>query len=262
MKKPEIRAAQCAARLSCTNPPELLAEGAARIAADLGLPVAEIQQALTHRESLGSTGLADGVGLPHCALPDAPHFSIGVITLEQPIDFGALDGKPSDLFVFIVGPEARRTEHVRILAALTARLREESFRARMRQASSPETLAELFGGSIPQDPSGEAAAASLMIINVQDDRSYEAILETVSGESGASVSVSTSQSAGSILHRLPLFATFWSDQETREIRRIEVVLPRDRVNKTIRRLEEIAGGPSGVQIGVIDLSYASGALEL
>jgi mannitol/fructose-specific phosphotransferase system IIA component (Ntr-type) len=261
MKKPEISAARCAAHLSRSSAEDVLAEAAARVAPDLGLPVATIQAALARRESLGSTGLAHGVALPHCSLPEAPHFWIGVITLEGPIDFGALDGKPSDIFVFIVGPEARRTDHVRILAGLTARLREEGFRDSLRRAASAEELAALFGGAVLPDPS-ENAAASLVIINVQDDRHYEAILETVSGETGASVSVSTAQSAGSILHRLPLFATFWNDQESREVRRIEVVLPRDRVNKTIRRVEEIAEGPSGVQIGVIDLSYSSGTLEL
>jgi PTS system nitrogen regulatory IIA component len=262
MKKPEISAAQCAAHLSCNSAEEVIAEGAARIAADLGLPAAKIEKAIHHRESLGSTGLTHGVALPHCALADAPQFSVSVITLERPIDFGALDGEPSDLFVFIVGPEARRTEHVRILAALTSRLREESFRDSLRQAASADAIATLLGGSFLPDPSEAATASSLVIINVQDDRFYEAILETVSSETGASVSVATAQSAGSILHRVPLFATFWSEQETREVRRIEVVLPRDRVNKTIRRVEEIARGASGVQVGVIDLSYASGTLEL
>lgn len=261
MKKPEINAAQCAARLSRSTGEDVLAEAAARVAPDLGLSAATIQAALSRRESVGSTGLANGIALPHCALPEATHFSIGVITLERPIDFGAMDGKPSDIFVFIVGPEARRTEHVRILAGLTARLREEQFVENLREATSADELAGLLAGAVLPDPS-EDAAASLVIINVQDDLHYEAILEAVSGETGASVSVSTTQSAGSTLHRLPLFATFWNDQETREVRRIEIVLPRDRVNKTIRRVEEIARGPSGVQIGVIDLSYSSGMLEL
>ena len=100
------------------------------------------------------------------------------------------------------------------------------------------------------------------MIYVQDEERYEPILEAVSGEPDASVSVSESKSAGSILHRVPLFATFWNDQESRDIHRIEVTLPRERVNRTIRRIEEISGNDNGVQISALDLSYGSGGLDL
>ena len=262
MRKHEIAAAQCAARLDLSDRGAVIGEVAGRIAAHIGVDTSKVQSYLEKREAVGSTGLEHGIALPHCALPDVQEFTIGVITTSRPLDFGALDGKPSDIFVFVAGPEGRRTEHVRILAAMTAQLREESVRRRLREAQTGDDLAAILQGGLVPDEHEEVGAVSMLLLYVQDEDLYEPILEAVSGEADASVAVSQAQSAGAILHRMPLFATFWNDQETREIHRIEVILPRDRVNRTIRRVEELVGGKSGVQISALDLSYGSGALDL
>jgi PTS system nitrogen regulatory IIA component len=262
MSKHSIATAQCAAAVNYHNKEAVIADIASRIASATSLPVETVQRCLQKREALGSTGLEKGIALPHCGIAEAQNFVVGVVTAATPVDFGALDGQPSDIFVFVAGPEGKRTEHVRILAALTAQLRDESVRRNLRSADSGDELARILHSALLPAEHEETGQFSLLLLYVQNQGLYEPVLEAVSGETDASVSVSSSQSAGAILHRLPLFATFWNETDTREIHRIEVVLPRDRVNRTIRRVEEITGRQEGVQLSVLDLSYGSGSLDL
>ncbi|HKK48937.1 MAG TPA: PTS sugar transporter subunit IIA [Alkalispirochaeta sp.] len=262
MKNDDIVVAQCTAQHSASDADTVLDAVAQSIADALELPKSGIYDALKKREEVGSTGLSDGVAVPHCSLPEAERFTVGILTTASPIDFGAVDGKPSDIFAFVAGPEARRTDHVRLLASLTAQLREEPTRERIRSAeTAQEVRSVLDDGVVPKHPQ-QADAYSMMVVFVQQQELYEPILEAVSGEPNSSVAVSEAKSAGSILHRMPLFATFWNDRDEGELHRIEVVLPRNQINRAIRRVEELAAGSRGVQINAIDLSYGSGILDL
>ena len=149
---------QCAAHLDLSGRSDVLTDVATRIASGLGLQSStSVLKALEKREATGSTGLEKGVALPHCALPGVDRFVAGLITLKTPIDFGAIDGKPSDIFLFVGGPEERRSDHVRILAALTTQLRQQEVRDRVRQATSGDELAKILNsgmGTVQDDETG------------------------------------------------------------------------------------------------------------
>ena len=253
---------QCGAHLAVNSKEELLDEVAARIAQATDLTQQRVRQALSRREEQGSTGLARGIALPHCALPEMERFAVGIITLSQPIAFGALDGQPSDLFAYVAGPEQARSEHVRILAALTANLRKEEHAHLIREERDAGRIARIAQEWITPTTPDQSDRYTMLIVYVQDKEMYEPILETISAEPHASVAISAAKSARSVLYRVPLFATFWGNQETQEIDRIEAILPRDCVNRTIRRIEELSKGRVGVQISAVDLSYSSGLLDL
>ncbi|NBB89928.1 MAG: PTS transporter subunit EIIA [Spirochaetes bacterium] len=259
----EIISARCAARFPVSEAAEVITEVAHRIADALELSAEEVHTELTKREKVGSTGLAHGVAIPHCGLPNADSFVVGIITTEEGIAFGAIDGGPTDIFVFVAGPEHRRSDHVRFLASITAQLREDPMRREIRDADNADRLNSILRERLlPAEEERSVGAHSVLVVYVQDEELYEPLLETVSGEPNASVAVSEARSAGSILHRMPLFATFWNEQETGEIHRIEVILPRDQTNRAIRRLEELIQGRRGVQISAFDLNYGSGVLDL
>lgn len=263
MKNQDYTIAQCAAGLRLSEADEVIAEVARRIADVLDLSPEDVHAALNKREKAGSTGLAHGVAIPHCTLPGADLFVAGIITTEEAVAFGAPDGVPSDIFAFVAGPENRRSDHVHLLASITAPLREEATRQEIREGDEGDQLQSILQNKLlPAQQQGEAGACSALVVYVQDEDLYEPLLETVSGEPNASVAVSEVRTAGSILNRMPLFATFWDERETGELHRIEIVLPRDQTNRAIRRMEELIQGRRGVQISAFDLSYGSGVLDL
>jgi nitrogen PTS system EIIA component len=103
-------------------------------------------QVLLARESLGSTGIGDGIAIPHVRNPIVLHIASPTITLcflEHPIDFGALDGKPVNILFTIISPTVRA--HLHLLSKLAFALRDPTFKAILtRQGSRDEIAKEIL----------------------------------------------------------------------------------------------------------------------
>lgn len=95
---------------------------------------------LLGRERLGSTGIGDGVAIPHCRLPDCPTALGYLITLNEPIDFDSIDGKPVDLIFTLVVPEEACEEHLQTLASAAELFSQEAVRSALRETQSDTAL--------------------------------------------------------------------------------------------------------------------------
>lgn len=101
-------------------------------------------EVLLARESLGSTAVGDGIAIPHVRNPVLLHVrsAVALCYLEEPIPFGALDGKPVDILFVLVTSSSR--SHLSLLSKLSAALHDEEFRAALkRRAKREEILAVL-----------------------------------------------------------------------------------------------------------------------
>lgn len=99
-------------------------------------------EVLEAREALGSTGIGDGIAIPHVRNPIVLHVDRPFVTLcllRQPVDFDAVDGKPVHALFMVVSPTVPM--HLRILARLGFALRDPTLREMLRSRSS---AAELF----------------------------------------------------------------------------------------------------------------------
>jgi len=131
-------------RVRAADKPRLLQELARRAGAVLGIAPAEIAAALAAREALGSTGVGNGIAVPHAQLPQLPATVGFFVHLERPVDFAAIDGKPVDLLFVLLGPPHARAEHLSLLAAGTRRLREKSVADALRAAATPAAARALL----------------------------------------------------------------------------------------------------------------------
>jgi PTS system nitrogen regulatory IIA component len=86
-----------------------------------GIASREIFDALLQRERLGSTGVGNGIAIPHGKLTKAGRIFGVFARLERPIDYEALDGAPVDLMFLLIAPETAGADHLKALAR-TARL--------------------------------------------------------------------------------------------------------------------------------------------
>ena len=95
---------------------------------------------LLERERLGSTGIGDGVAIPHGKYPgiDQPLISFGR-SLEG-LDFESMDGQPAHLFFLLVAPENSANLHLKALATIARVLKNSSFRKALMEASSREEI--------------------------------------------------------------------------------------------------------------------------
>ena len=99
-----------------------------------------VLRALQEREALGPTAVGHGVALPHARLQDVLTVRAVFIRLDKPIDFGAVDRKPVDLFFGLFAPEAAGVEHLKALALVSRTMRDPSTCEKLRANESPETI--------------------------------------------------------------------------------------------------------------------------
>lgn len=103
---------------------------------------------LLERERLGSTGLGEGVALPHCRIEDCTQIIGMLLQLNEPIDFDAMDGKPVDLVFVLLVPQTAVNEHLLALQAIAERLGQEAFRAKLRAAPDATQLFQAATGPL------------------------------------------------------------------------------------------------------------------
>ena len=94
--------------------------------------------AVREREGKMSTGIGDGVAVPHGKTAALGELRLAAGALPVPVDFDALDGAPVELVFLLVGPESAAGGHVRALSRIARLLRQEPVRARLRAARSSE----------------------------------------------------------------------------------------------------------------------------
>ena len=90
------------------------------------------------RERVLSTGVGEGVALPHARTPAVTGTVAVLLTLAEPVDWQALDGAPVDLVVLFAGPEGQRAAHVRLLAQISRTLSRAGVRQHLAEAGTPE----------------------------------------------------------------------------------------------------------------------------
>lgn len=134
-----------AARVSANSKRNALVAAAEIAARATGLPIAAIQSALLKREKAGSTGVGDGVALPHARVSGLDRARAVFLRLETPVDYKAVDDQPVDLiFALLVPAEAPGSEHLQALAKISRLLRRADLRRQLRQAQTADALYALL----------------------------------------------------------------------------------------------------------------------
>src|SRR5512142_33043 len=119
---------------------QLLQEMAERIAPISGLPERRIFETLIERERLGSTGMGQGIAIPHGRLSGLNKIVGMFARLETPIAYDAVDNQPVDLVFLLLAPEGAGADHLKALARVSRLLRNQSATEKLRAAKSPEAL--------------------------------------------------------------------------------------------------------------------------
>ena len=101
-------------------------------------------EALLAREDLGSTGVGDGVAIPHARVAAIEHPVLVVGRSTQGVDFRSLDGKPADLFFLILTPDGKTGEYLQALAQISRLLRRAALREALRRADSAESILKVL----------------------------------------------------------------------------------------------------------------------
>ncbi|MEO0548615.1 MAG: PTS sugar transporter subunit IIA [Pseudomonadota bacterium] len=123
---------------------QILCSMAEAIADKLNLETRDVFDAVIERENLGSTGVGEGVAIPHARVK-ALTAPVGVfVRLADGVDFDAIDGRACDLIFMLLAPHSSGADHLRALAQVSRTFRNEGLRDRLRTAETAEEMTEIL----------------------------------------------------------------------------------------------------------------------
>jgi len=118
--------------------------GALLASATPGLTPEQVFDKLLERERLGSTGLGQGIALPHARIEGVENACGALIQLESGVDFDAIDNHKVDIVFGLMVPQQATEEHLQLLAQLATLFSNEKFCSRLRETEQSESILELI----------------------------------------------------------------------------------------------------------------------
>ena len=116
----------------------------------------EMLTSIMEREKILSTGLGNGVAIPHCKTNSVEHFAIALGIHPQGVDFQSLDHKPAHIIFLLVGPDNKPGFHIRLLSRISRIISKEDVRRQILASQSAEEVFQIF----------QAEEASFLEINL------------------------------------------------------------------------------------------------
>lgn len=114
------------------------------IKGSLNLNKLNIYDALLQREKLGSTGIGDGVAIPHGKISSLEQVIVAFGRSKNGVAFDSIDGKPVHIFFLLLAPENSTSQHLKTLAKICRMLKTGNFRQRLLDAESTSDLYEII----------------------------------------------------------------------------------------------------------------------
>ena len=128
------------ANLKATSKKQVLHNLARRASKQTGVNERDIFDVLMERERLGSTGVGNGIAIPHGKLPELERLHGLFALLEQPVDFQAIDEHPVDLIFLLLAPESAGADHLKALAKISRLLRNTGICDKLRGSETSDAL--------------------------------------------------------------------------------------------------------------------------
>lgn len=135
-----ISADAVVADLAVSSKKQALQELAKRAHRLTGLDERSVFDTLLERERLGTTGVGNGIAIPHGKLPGIDRLQGVFARLEKPVDFEAIDDRPVDLIFLLLAPESAGADHLKALARISRLLRDAKMCKKLRGADRADAL--------------------------------------------------------------------------------------------------------------------------
>ena len=164
------------------------------------------KEGILAREALTSTGLGDGIAMPHSKNSAVKEATVLFAKSNKGVDYESLDGQPTDLFFMIAAPEGANDTHLAALAELSQYLMKDGFADKLRQARSADQVIELFDQAsektaepvqAPANESGDfIVAVTACTTGIAHTYMAQEALQKVAAEMGVGIKVETNGASG------------------------------------------------------------------
>lgn len=165
------------------------------------------KEGILAREALTSTGLGDGIAMPHSKNTAVKEATVLFAKSNKGVDYESLDGQPTDLFFMIAAPEGANDTHLAALAELSQYLMKDGFADKLRQVTSPDQVIEIFDHASEKaeepavvEPANEGGdflvAVTACTTGIAHTYMAQEALQKVAAEMGVGIKVETNGASG------------------------------------------------------------------
>ena len=114
------------------------------VAEHTGQNSTELFECMLSREKMGSTGIGNGIAIPHARMKSSDQAIAVLLQCESPIEFDAIDNRPVDLLFALLVPDAQCKEHLKTLSSMAERLNDKQILKQLRKAQSDQELYDIM----------------------------------------------------------------------------------------------------------------------
>lgn len=114
------------------------------VAEQTGQNSTELFECMLSREKMGSTGIGNGIAIPHARMQSSDKAIAVLLQCEAPIEFDAIDNRPVDLLFALLVPDAQCKEHLKTLSAMAERLNDKQILKQLRKAETDQELYDIM----------------------------------------------------------------------------------------------------------------------
>ncbi|WP_194439447.1 PTS IIA-like nitrogen regulatory protein PtsN [Vibrio fluminensis] len=145
MQLSEILTLDCTkSAVQCTSKKRALEMISEIVAEQTGQNSTELFECMLSREKMGSTGIGNGIAIPHARMHSSDKAIAVLMQCESPIEFDAIDNRPVDLLFALLVPDAQCKEHLKTLSCMAERLNDKQILKQLRKAESDQELYDIM----------------------------------------------------------------------------------------------------------------------
>ncbi|WP_284192250.1 PTS IIA-like nitrogen regulatory protein PtsN [Vibrio zhanjiangensis] len=145
MQLSEILSLDCTkSAVQCTSKKRALEMISEIVATHTGQNPTELFECMLSREKVGSTGIGNGIAIPHARMQSTDKAVAVLLQCESPIEFDSIDNRPVDLLFALLVPDAQCKEHLKTLSSMAERLNNKQVLKQLRKAKSDQELYDIM----------------------------------------------------------------------------------------------------------------------
>lgn len=245
-----------------------LADRAAELPSLKDLGADTLYRALMEREEQGSTGIGNGLAIPHARFEELDRFVLLIATSRKGVEFDAIDNKKVKVFFMLFGPRDGVREHLKILAGISGIATHTNLCRQLENSITPNAMYEAFMSRTSEKAAGKSReAVKLMALVLYEEKYLYDILEFFIEEGVDGATILESSGMGQYISNIPLFASFigFMNEDRTRSNTILATVPESRVERLVRGIEDITGDldkTQGAMIMVLDLGFSKGSMKM
>lgn len=145
MQLSEVLSLDCTkSAVHCTSKKRALEMISDLVAEQTGMNATELFECMLSREKMGSTGIGNGIAIPHARMGESDKAVAVLLQCDEPIEFDAIDNRPVDLLFALLVPDSQCKEHLQTLSKMAERLNDKQILKQLRNAQSDQELYDIM----------------------------------------------------------------------------------------------------------------------